>query len=278
MSQHKEQQGFLTYAINTAEVDYAELAYLQCLNVKTTQRENRYAVVVDENTYNSLNNKQLNTFDHIIQIDKNCDNPFSVEPDVWYHTPFKETIKLESDLLFTRSIDHWWTAFRLKNVCLSTHARTATGAMLDGFSQYREVFHANQLPDVYNGLMYFRYTQEAHDFFMTARNIFDNWDIVANELIKCNVEPSTDVVYAITALIMGEGRVSMPSMDFLNFVHMKSGFNGWSDARTWLDTVMNERDGDILRINNLNQYHPVHYYDKTYCTKELIKYYESRRT
>jgi hypothetical protein len=278
VSQHKEQQGFVTFAVNTPEVNYGELAYLQCLNVKATQQNNSYAVIVDINTYESFNEKQLNTFDHVIQIGVDLDRPFSAEPMVWYHTPFKETIKLESDLLFTRSIDHWWTAFRLRNVCLSTHARAATGAVLDGFIKYRELFEANQLPDVYNGLMYFRYTQEAHDFFLTARNIFDNWDIVSAELIRCNVPASTDVVYAIAALILGEDIVTMPSMDFLNFVHMKSGFNGWSDVRSWLETVVNERDGDIIRINNLNQYHPVHYYDKTYCTQELIKYYESRRT
>ena len=277
MSQYKEQQGFVTFAVNTPEVNYGELAYLQCLNVKATQRENRYAVIVDANTYESFTDAQRNTFDHVIQIDVDRDNPFSAEPMVWHFTPFKETIKLESDLLFTRSIDHWWTAFRLHNVCLSTHTRTVSGAMVQGFTRYRELFENNQLPDVYNGLMYFRYTQEAHDFFLTARNIFENWDIVSAELIKCNVPASTDVVYAIAALIMGEDMVTMPSLDFLNFVHMKSGVNGWSDARSWLETVMNERDGDIIRINNLNQYNPVHYYDKTYATKELIKYYESRR-
>jgi hypothetical protein len=278
VSQHKEQQGFVTFAVNTPEVNYGELAYLQCLNVKATQQQNRYAVIVDIATYESFTEAQRNTFDHVIQIGVDLDNPFSAEPTVWSHTPFKETIKLESDLLFTRSIDHWWTAFRLRNVCLSTGAKTFTGSPLQGYSRYREAFESNQLPDVYNGLMYFRYTQEARDFFMCATRIFENWDIVSSELLKCNVAPSTDVVYAIAALLMGEDKVTMPSVDFLNFVHMKSGVNGWSDARTWLETVVTERDGDIIRINNLNQYHPVHYHDKTYCTQELIKYYESRRT
>jgi len=67
-------------------------------------------------------------------------------------------------------------------------------------------------------------------------------------------------------------------MDFVNFVHMKSGIQGWSDARSWINTVVSEREGNMIRINNLNQYHPVHYYDKNYATKELIKYYESTRT
>ena len=88
--------------------------------------------------------------------------------------------------------------------------------------------------------------------------------------------PTTDVVYALAALMVGSDQVTMPSMDFLNFVHMKSGFNGWSDTRTWTETVMNERDGDIIRINNINQLNPVHYHDKTYATQELIEYYEQR--
>ena len=84
-------------------------------------------------------------------------------------------------------------------------------------------------------------------------------------------------MYALAAVMVGADECTMPSMDFLNFVHMKSGFNGWSDSYSWLDTVVTERDGDIIRINNINQYHPVHYHDKTYANQELIEYYESRR-
>jgi len=278
MSQHKEQQGFVTFAINTGEVDYGRLAYLQCLNVKATQRENKYAVIVDESTYNSFNNKQLNTFDYIIRLPEGeYSNPFSLEPAVFSLTPFKETIKLESDLLFTRSIDHWWTAFRLRDVCLSTGAKnimSTPGAV----RKYRQLFDTNSLPDVYNGLMYFRYTQTAKQFFHLADYVFKDWDLIKLRLkdVELDLEPTTDVVYALVALMMGDEAVTIPSMDFLNFVHMKSGFNGWSDARSWLETVMHERDGDVIRINNLNQYYPVHYHDKSYCTKELIEYYEQR--
>ena len=283
MSQHKEQQGFVTYAQNTETVDYLELAYLQALNVKATQTNNRYAVIVDAATKEQINERHYNVFDYIIDIPHDNNDPastrkFSNEWQVFRLTPFKETIKLESDLLFTRSIDHWWTAFRLRNVCLSTGAKTFNG--INGtIRKYRELFDSNNLPDVYNGLMYFRYSQEAAQFFRAAQYIQTNWSSVRTGLKKCfEEEPSTDVLYALAALIVGEETCTMPSMDFINFVHMKSGFNGWSDTRSWVDTVMSERDGDVIRINNLNQYDPVHYYDKTYATQELIEYYESRRT
>ena len=275
MAQHKEQQGFLTLVINSAEVNYLELAYLQALNVKATQTHNSYAIIVDRLTEELIEERHRRVFDYIIPVNYDAVNPYSVEVSVFNSTPFKETIKLESDLLFTRSIDHWWTAFRLRDVCLSTGARNYMG-LPSAVRRYRQLFDENNLPDVYNGLMYFRYSQPAADFFRVAAHVFDNWREISATLRQVDVEPTTDVVYAIAALILGEEAVTMPSMDFLNFVHMKSGFNGWSDARSWLDTVMYEQDGDIIRINNTNQYQPVHYYDKSYATKELIEYYESR--
>ena len=282
MSQHKEQQGFITFAINTEDTDYLELAYLQALNIKATQKNNSYAVIVDNKTKELINEKHRAVFDYILDLPvdynaRNTGSNFENEWRVFWLTPFKETIKLESDLLFTRSIDHWWTAFRLKDVCLSYHARDYQDT-LSGVRKYRELFDANQLPDVYNGLMYFRYSQTAHKFFEVARYIQQEWAHVSTHLKKCFEEqPSTDVLYGLTALMVGEEICTMPSMDFLNFVHMKPGFNNWSDNRSWLDTVMSERDGDMIRINNLNQYNPVHYFDKSYATQELIEYYESRR-
>lgn len=277
MSQHKEQQGFVTLAINNAETDYLELAYLQALNVKATQQNNRYAVIVDTATNELVTDKHRKVFDYVIVAGtaQDYENHFRFEPFVWYYTPFKETIKLESDLLFTRSIDHWWTTFRLKDVCLSHGAKTAM--TVNGLvRKYREAIDANGLPDVYNGLMYFRFSQTSKNFFDTANGIFNNWDTISNELKLFNGPPTTDEVYALTSLLLGPELVTIPSTDFLNFVHMKSGFQGWSDNRSWVDTVLNERDGDIIRINNLNQYDPVHYYDKSYATQELIEYYEQR--
>ena len=282
MSQHKEQQGFVTFAQNTSTVDYLNLAYLQALNIKSTQKNNLYAVIVDAATKEKINENHRRVFDYIIDlpVDDNRDDSswkLANERLVFWLTPFKETIKLESDLLFTRSIDHWWTAFRMKNICFSHGCKDYTGKQSE-VNQYRQMFVDNQLPDIYNGLMYFRYSKEAMDFFTLADTVYNNWSTVKDQLKNCIEEtPSTDVLYAVTALLYREEQCIVPSLDFINFVHMKSGIQGWSDARSWQETVVAERDGDMIRINNLNQYSPVHYYDKTYATKELVEYYESRR-
>lgn len=280
--QHKSSFGFCTLAQNTAEVDYLRLAYLQALNVKALHPGAAYAVIVDTETMKSVTPQHEEIFDYIVELqhdynDQSSNWRLANEWQVFWHTPFKETIKLESDLLFTTSIDHWVPAFRLKDVVLSTGCKDYTGKK-SNVRKYRKLFDDNNLPDVYNGLMYFRYSKTAMDFFNLAQQLSLNWADVRDKILKnCREEyPSTDVLYAVTARTLGEELCTIPSMDFINFVHMKPGIQNWSEDRPWYETVLAERDNDIIRINNINQYSPVHYYDKNYATDELIKYYEHR--
>lgn len=269
MTQHKEQQGFVTFAQNTPDVNYLELAYTQALNIKATQKQNRYAVIVDKPTKELITQQQFETFDYVIELPVDLNQPDSKwklanETQIFWLTPFKETIKLESDLLFTRSIDHWWTAFRLKNICLSTGAKNYLG-INSTIRKYRELFDANQLPDVYNGLMYFRFSQEAKRFFDAACYIQQEWTYVRAGLKKCLEDtPSTDVLYALAAVMVGRETCTMPSMDFLNFTHMKPAINGLPEDTKFTDAFVTEQDGNMIRVNNINQLHPFHYYEKEY--------------
>lgn len=281
MSQHKEQQGYVTFAQNTDSVDYLELAYAQALSVKATQKNNRYAVIVDQKTEQQVTDRHRRVFDYVIPLSVDYNDPtsqrkFANEWQVFYQTPFKETVKLESDLLFTRSIDHWWTAFRLKNVCLSHGCKNYLG-INSTVRKYRELFDANNLPNVYNGLMYFRFSQEAKQFFDAAQYISMNWSTVKAGLKKCLEDrPSTDVLYALAAIMVGPDLVSMPSMDFVNFTHMKPAINGLPDTEQFNDMFVTEFDSGMIRINNVNQLQPLHYYIKDFVTPEMKEWYESR--
>ena len=214
-------------------------------------------------------------FDYIIVLPDGNYGKFGYEHSVFSLTPFKETIKIESDLLFTRSIDHWIHAFRLRDVVLSTGCKNyQQGASLS--RRYRKLFDDNNLPDTYNGLMYFRYTQTAATFFKHAQLIFDNWEAVKNTLLNCrDDEPTTDVVYALTARMLGDELCTIPSADFINFVHMKPSINNFPEDLTFDDVFVTEFDQGMIRINNINQYHPLHYYDKNFVNNEMIEYYES---
>ena len=277
-------KGFLTIAQNTKDVDYLRLAYLQALNVKATHPGAKYAVIVDQPTAKLLTTKTNKIFDYVLVLDQDnsehSDWKLGNEYKVFELSPFKETIKIESDLLFTRNIDHWLNAFRLKDVVLCTGCKTYRQEMATA-RLYRKFFDDNNLPDTYQGLMYFRYSQTASNFFLTAQRIYRNWDYLKTNVLKnCREDtPSTDVLYALTAKVVGVEHCTLPSMDFLNFVHLKPGINGWGNTdRSWREIVNYEQEGDMIRVFNINQYNPVHYYDKTFATERLIDYYEQRTT
>jgi len=271
MFDHKEQQGFMTLAIGA---DYLKMAYLQALSIKLVMPDARYCVAVDPTTQELITDKQSLVFDYVRTVGA-TDWPMEREPDLFSCSPFKETIKVEADLLFTRNVDHWWDALRLNPVVLATHCRNLQDQVVVD-TGYRKFWVDNDLPNIYNGMMYFRFTREATEFFQLARTLYKHYNYIRdNVLINCREErPSTDVIYALAAKMYGVENCTMPSLDYFNFVHMKPHIQGWAGSSKWTDTVMCETDPPVIRINNINQLNPVHYHIKEWCTQELIEQYE----
>lgn len=276
--QKLDQQGFLTFAQNT-DVNYLRLAYVQAMSIKLTMPSAKYAVVVDQATWSKVTDRHRKVFDYVIPLqDDHAQNDQWKLANEWQAfklTPFKETIKVESDILFTRSIDHWWTAFRLRDVVLSLGCKDYQGNR--GKSRrYRQVFDDNALPDTYNGLMYFRYSQPAYDFFIVAESIYKGWDFIRDNALKnCRDEyPTTDIVYALAARSLGIESCTLPECDFINFTHMKNSINCWPESTPWPEMVISEFDLPMIRINNVNQYHPVHYQVKEWITDAVVERFE----
>ena len=269
----------ILYVKISTDVDYLRLAYVQAMSIKLTMPDAKYAVIVDTATLSDVTDQHRKVFDYVIPlpVDHAKDETWKLsnEWQAFNLTPFKETIKVESDILFTRSIDHWWTAFRLRDVVLSIGCKDYQGN--PGQSRrYRQIFDDNDLPDTYNGLMYFRYSQTAHTFFTVAKAVFQHWDLITPQLKNYRDEqPSTDLVYAIVARHLGIESCTLPECDFINFTHMKNSINRWSESTPWTEMVLSEVDVPMVRINNVNQYHPLHYQNKDWVTDDVVERFEN---
>ena len=126
---------------------------------------------------------------------------------------------------------------------------------------YRRVFDANNLPDVYNAVTYWRRSETAKEFFGWVGNIFANW-AEFKKLIKFPDEvPSTDLVYAMAAEIMGRDRVTMPFSTYPKIVHMKRHIAG-THTEHWLDELVWEYQDGRLRIQTVPQTGAFHYHVK----------------
>ena len=177
---------------------------------------------------------------------------------VFHASPYRQTIKLEADMIVASPIDHWWTLFEKRDVIISQGCRTFYDQ--PGESRYyRKVFDENSLPDVYNAITYWRLSQTAVEFFKLVKTIFENWTDFKKLLRFSEDLPSTDVVYAMAAVIMGPERVTLPKGLGPTIVHMKRYINpiqtnDWTKELIW--------ELDPLRINTVAQFGLVHYHIK----------------
>ena len=270
----QEQQGYFTFAINSDSVNYLELAFAQACSIKATQKNNSYAVAVDSQTKEYITEEHRKVFDYIIDIPDYNTHAMSNEWQAWLLTPFKETIKLESDMIFTNSIDHWWPGLRLQEICFTNKVRDYTGKV-SNTRTYRKFFDDNNLPDIYTGMYYFRFGKESMQFFQLVYHVYNHWNYFKNYLKNCREElPSTDVAFAIAAAMHGHESLVNPALDYPSFVHMKGGINGLHSTADWQNNFQHELNGTDLTINFYKQVWPVHYYQKDFINerhrKELI--------
>jgi hypothetical protein len=175
-------------------------------------------------------------------------------------SPYRQTIKLEADMFCAGPIDHWWTLFEQRDVVVSVGAR-------DYYDQtarsryYRQIFDANHLPDVYNAITYWRLSHTAQKFFDLVREIFQQWTLYRTTLKYSEETPSTDVVYAIAATIMGVEQVTLPPGLGPTIVHMKQHIVG-TQSPDWTQELIWEFTQPGLRINTVAQWGLVHYHVK----------------
>ena len=274
MKSFPAEQGFITLAKNTAKTDYLRLAHAQALMIRSTQRCKNTAVIVDHATAREISPVIAEAFDFVIEIEDH--GKFVDEPQAFYQTPFRETIKFEADLAVTRSLDHWWTGLRLSKLVLPTGCLDYMHRP-SSCRDYRRVFDANSLPDVYSGMMYWRWSQTAKNFFDLATAIFENWSTVSENLVSCTgVEASTDLVYALAARILGPELCTMPSLNFFKFVHLKPKINGFHPDLTASQALIVEQNHGTIRINGIDQIMPLHYHDKEFLNDEFIRQLGSR--
>lgn len=246
-----EEQGYIIPAWNIGKVDYIDCARALA---KTLLHHNPTARIclLTNDPYSADQN--LFAYTHVVE---NIDtaNPWANDWLVFRNTPFRETIKLEADMLIASSIDHWWNLFRNRDVVISTGCRNWRGDV-SAARNYRQAFDVNNLPDVYNAITYWRLSETAKEFFDLVRDIFANW-AEFKKLLKYPEEiPSTDLVYAVAAQIMGPERVTMPFATYPQIVHMKRHHAG-TETEDWMHELTFE--SDPYRINTMAQWGAIHY-------------------
>ena len=182
----------------------------------------------------------------------------------YWTSPYRHTIKLEADMWCAGPIDHWWDLFSTHNVVVSQGCR-------DFYDQtgksryYRKIFDDNYLPDVYNAITYWQVSDQAEEFFNCVRNIFENWEKYRTLLKFPDEVATTDVVYAVAAVIMGVENVTLPAGPTI--VHMKKHMIPIV-TEDWSKELVYEHTAPGVRINTVAQWGLVHYHIKELANEQ----------
>jgi hypothetical protein len=245
------ERGYLIPAFNTDTVDYISCAVQLAGSIKAFHPKAEICLLTNAEVNNSV-------FDHVRVID--TESGMQNDWQVFRATPFRQTIKLEADMIAAGPVDHWWTVFEHRDVVISQGAR-------DFYDQpvttriYRRFIDENSLPDVYNAVTYWRRSETAMQFFNLVRAIFENW-VEYRKLVRFPEDtPSTDFVYAMAAEILGPECVTLPAGIGPQIVHMKyrcipTQTSDWTQELVW------ENTDPGLRIQTVAQHGFVHYHCK----------------
>ena len=251
-----EEQGYVTVAVNTDSADYVDLARGLMQSVKHWHPGARTCLITDQPVTDPA-------FDHVRLISApDRDNPYANDPQVFRLTPFRETIKLEADMLIVSECSHWWNMLRHRDLVVSTGCRTWQGHTGSN-RHYRRVFDENSLPDVYNAVTYWRLSVVAQEFFRWVQVIFSDWGRYRGLIRFPEAVPSTDLVYAMAAQIMGPELVTLPFAEYPRITHMKQHHAG-TVGRDWTRELVWEYHDHELKINTVAQWGAFHYHVKTW--------------
>ncbi len=257
--------------------EYIRLAYALALSIKNTQKINKICIATGED--DSIPDDYQHAFDHIIWV-KNVGlkYPMANEWQIWDLTPFKETIHVEADTIFTTNIDWWWDELQQHELFFTSKVKDYRGHIVTS-NFYRRHFEKKRIPKLYNGFYYFRYSETAFNFFKKAKEVSARYSHYAKLFFEGAYypkTPTTDEIFGMTAYLLDLDQVVFDKNYAIPyFTHMKVKLQDWKqieapDDQNWLRYLPVRFTKNGLNIGGFLQQGPFHYQNKLFMTNKMI--------
>ena len=278
----ENKQGYVLYVgTDKTQVDSA---YALALSIKCVDSR-PLALVVDK--FDTVPSKYEKSFDFIIELPYGPSDYLtgSTLADIWqvyYATPFEQSLYIKSTSLLMNNIDDVWKSLNSFDLVLPTHTLNMQGNV----SEYRNkntVQERNNLPVYHADVFYFAKSEPALEFFKMCDPVFKNWRELTRKYTGAPDWFSVDQMFSIVSVMLGVNPVHYyqhltyvdTSVD--NIIELDSDIpNDWLDSfNIWFEAAR------ILRINNHRQNNIVVYNHKKFINKEnldeLTKRYQDQK-
>ena len=274
----KMSKGFCFVAQNNDTTDYVRQACLLAVSIhKFNSSQNISLITNDE-----IPKRYKVLFDKIIPIEK--DNASNEKKKMhnrckmYELSPYTQTIGMDVDMLVMRDITNWWSYLKNYDLFFVSNVKTYRNETITS-TWHRKVFINNNLPNLYNGIFYFKKSKTAKRYFDLLKIITENWETFYKiySPIKMQNFYSVDVSTAIACKILGIDKQVCDPNSFVNFVHMKSALQNWNEScLNWTDKVdWSVNNSKELIVDNFIQNNVFHYVEDKFLTDELIKELET---
>jgi hypothetical protein len=220
-------------------------------------------------------------FDKIIPIpwdDSATESNWKIENrwKVYHATPYRNTIVFDVDMLVLEDLDIYWKQLQKNNV---DHDILFTTQVVNYRNEvvtnryYRKTFDANNLPDLYSGMYYFKKCESSKQFFGLLKTVMWNWgDFYKISLSKIpQAWCSFDVCTAITAKLLDRMYTIGDKNNILEFTHMKTHLQNVPLGDKWTDKLFVDLTSDLeLIVGGIKQAGIFHYVEDEFLTDEII--------
>jgi hypothetical protein len=268
-------KGFLIFAENTGSCDYITQAYALALSIKYSQKNfNNVSLMTND----AVPLEYQTVFDKIIPIPFDVENSGKYKTEnrwqLYYATPYEETITLDADMLMLQDISDWWNYCADHDIKICSRIKNYKQELVLDDRLHRATFIDNKLTNPYFACHYFKKNQVAYEFYKVLEFVVTHWEFCRGTFAPNTPQmwPSMDLATAIAIEITGQYASVMDSASPLEFIHMKVGIQNWPvPFDSWQDTVpfvLNSK-GDLI-VGNIKQPKLFHYVEKNFLSNKIL--------
>jgi len=268
-------KGFCLLAQNNEKTDYVRQAYALALSLHKYNTGQKISLITND----KVPDEWQGPFDKIISIpwsDDAQDEDWKIQNrwKVYHASPYDETIVLEADMLILSDITHWWDELGKRELFFTSNVRTYRDELVTN-RFYRKTFDANNLPNLYSALHYFKKGDKAKEFYNLLEVIVNNWQLFYGKYAPNEYQKwcSMDVSCALASKIIGNELDITDPNSYITFTHMKTRLQGWHQVpERWTNVIGRyyKKDGSLL-LGNYIQKGILHYVEDMFLSEEIIE-------
>lgn len=272
-------KGFVTLGIDTDE-DQIYYSHAMAMSLKNSSPDSEICLIVDKGKQDLIPKKYFDAFDYITEL------PFGNTGykdgfhgsnfwQVFYASPFDETIYVDSDTLFLNvDVDLLWDQFKHNDIAFTRSAKSYRNVIAKKDRLFDIENHYN-LPKNYANLMYFKQDSElSGSWFKMADPSFQNWRSLYQSMFNEKRPVSFDktiITNIITKLLDIDNEITVDIENFYD-LNLYGQYLWHYDIPAEWTQMLNywyTDQQELIIENSLIKSGIVHYRDSEFMTKEV---------